>query len=286
MEFIKNILKGMVIGLANIIPGVSGGTLMVSMNIYDRLISAITHLFTQLKKSLTLLIPIFIGMGIAIIGSSFGIEYLFNQFPIQTNLLFIGLILGGIPAIYNKTKGHKIRVGYIVSFAIFFILVVGLALLEGTTGTDARLEFTVGGVVMLFLIGVLASATMVIPGVSGSMILLLVGYYNPIISEINDFIRALTAMDVPGIIRGFELLVPFGLGVLIGIFAIAKLMETIFRRFPQYAFWGILGLIVASPVAIILMNTAAFSALTIVSILTGIVALALGVFIAMKLGEQ
>lgn len=286
MEFIKNILKGMVIGLANIIPGVSGGTLMVSMNIYDRLISAITHLFTQLKKSLALLIPIFIGMGIAIIGSSFGIEYLFDQFPIQTNLLFIGLILGGIPAIYNKTKGHKIRVGYIVSFAIFFILVVGLALLEGTTGADARLEFTVGGVIMLFLIGVLASATMVIPGVSGSMILLLVGYYNPIISEINDFIRALTSMDMPGIIRGFELLVPFGLGVLIGIFAIAKLMETIFRRFPQYAFWGILGLIVASPVAIILMNASAFAGLTVVSILTGIIALALGVFIAMKLGEQ
>ena len=78
MKAIKNILKGMVIGIANIIPGVSGGTMMVAMGIYDKLIHCITHIFKEFKKSLLFLIPIAIGMGIAIIGSSFGIEMLFE----------------------------------------------------------------------------------------------------------------------------------------------------------------------------------------------------------------
>lgn len=82
---IKSILKGMVIGIANIIPGVSGGTMMVSMGIYDKAIHCITHLFSEFKKSILFLLPIFIGMGIAIVGSSFGLEYLFAQFPVQTS---------------------------------------------------------------------------------------------------------------------------------------------------------------------------------------------------------
>ena len=75
---IKNILKGMVIGIANIIPGVSGGTMMVAMGIYDKLIHCITHLFSELKKSILFLLPIAIGMGIAVVGSAFGLEYLFG----------------------------------------------------------------------------------------------------------------------------------------------------------------------------------------------------------------
>ena len=80
-DMVKNILKGMVIGIANIIPGVSGGTMMVSMGIYDKLIHCITHLFSEFKKSVLFLLPIAVGMGIAIIASSFGLEYLFEKYP-------------------------------------------------------------------------------------------------------------------------------------------------------------------------------------------------------------
>ena len=96
---LKNICKGMIIGLANIIPGVSGGTLAVSMGIYDKLIHCVTHLFKEFKQSLIFLFPIFIGMGLAIVGSAFGISYLFVNYPLQTNLLFTGLILGSLPPI-------------------------------------------------------------------------------------------------------------------------------------------------------------------------------------------
>lgn len=286
MELIKNILKGMVIGLANIIPGVSGGTLMVSMNIYDKLIHAINHLFSQFKKSMGLLIPVFIGMGLAIVLSSKLLEdVLFAKFPIQTNLLFIGLIVGGLPAILRKVKGHKTNVLHIFLFAVFFIGVVVAAYMGGGEGAAASTQVNLVNILMFFAVGIVASATMVIPGVSGSMVLLLMGYYNPVLSLVNGFISSLTAGDWAGVLQRCALLVPFGLGVVFGIFAIAKLIDYIFTKAPTYAFWAIIGLIVASPVAIVLMNLSAFTTIGVVSAATGLVALALGIFIAMKLGE-
>ncbi len=280
---IKNILKGMVIGIANIIPGVSGGTMMVAMGIYDKLIHCITHLFSEFKKNVLFLLPIVIGMGIAIIASSFTIEKMFEHFPFQTSLLFVGLVVGGLPAMWKNVKGKTIRPGHIIAFVVFFAVVVIMALMGETEGNAADLSFNLVNVLKLFGVGVIAAATMVIPGVSGSMMLLLMGYYNPILSAINDFMRALVAFDMKGIVTGIGILAPFGIGVVVGIFAIAKLIEIIFAKFPMYAYWAIIGLIVASPIAIIAMGT--FPSITIVSILTGVVALAVGFVVAMKLGE-
>ena len=158
-----------------------------------------------------------------------------------------------------------------------------MAVIGEKEGTSADLTFNLVNSLKLFGVGVVAAATMVIPGVSGSMMLMLMGYYNPIISAINDFIRALVAFDWNGIMQGVGVLAPFGIGVVVGIFAIAKLIEIIFSKFPLYAYWAIIGLIVASPIAIIAMGT--FPAITIVHILTGIVTLVIGFVIAMKLGE-
>lgn len=283
MEAIKSILKGMVIGIANIIPGVSGGTMMVAMGIYDKLIHCITHLFKEFKKSLLFLIPIAIGMGIAVVGGSLGLELLFEKFPVQTNLLFIGLILGGLPAIWKNVKGNSIRGGHILAFLVFFAVVAGLALLGEREGNAADLSLSLISIIKLFGVGVIAAATMVIPGVSGSMMLLLMGYYNPILTTISDFLHALVEFDTNGILTGIGILLPFGIGVVVGIFAIAKVVEYIFNKFPLYAYWAIIGLIVASPIAIIAMGS--FPALNLVNVLTGIVTFALGVFVAMKLGE-
>ncbi len=280
---IKNVLKGIVIGLANVIPGVSGGTMMVSMGIYDKLIHCITHLFSELKKSIQFLLPIFIGIGIAVVVVPFGIEFLFAQYPFQTNLLFIGLIIGGLPAVWKKVKGNSVKVGHILSCLVFFALVAGLALVGETEGNAADLSFSLGSVIKLFGIGVIASATMVIPGVSGSMVLLLLGYYHPVLETITNFIKAVLAFDMNGILAGIGVLLPFGIGVVAGIFVIAKIIEVIFEKFPLYAYWAIIGLIVSSPVAILLVS--GIGTITIVSVLTGIVSLAVGFVIAMKLGD-
>ena len=280
---IKSILKGMVIGIANIIPGVSGGTMMESMGIYDKLIHCITHLFKEFKKSVLFLLPIGIGMVIAIAGSSFGLTYLFEHFPIQTNLLFIGLILGGLPAIWKNVGGKKIKVGHIIAGLLFFVMVVGLAAVGETEGASADLSLNAGTVLQLFVVGIVAAATMVIPGVSGSMMLMLMGFYHPVLNAVKDFFTALASMDMDGILAGCGILVPFGLGVVAGVFAIAKLVEFIFERFPLYAYWAIIGLIVSSPIAILLMGS--FPAVTVLSAVTGVLCLAVGIGIAMKLGE-
>ena len=280
---IKNILKGIVIGLANIIPGVSGGTMAVSMGIYDKLIHCVTHLFKEFKKSVLFLIHIFLGAGIAVVGLTFVIPTMFARFPLQTNLLFIGLIVGGLPAVWKKVKGQSVRAGHILAFLIFFALVAGMAAFGESEGKAADLSFGVLNVIKLFGVGVIASATMIIPGVSGSMILLLLGYYNPVIGAIKDFITALAAFDMPGILTGVGILMPFGFGVVFGIFAIAKIIEVIFVKFPLYAYWAIIGLIAASPIAILLAGE--LGTITVIAVLTGAAALAVGVIIAMKLGE-
>lgn len=282
---IKSVLKGIVIGIANIVPGVSGGTMMVSMGIYDKLIHCITHLFSEFKKSVKFLFPIAVGMLIAIVGSSFALKELFERIPIQTNLLFVGLILGGLPAIGKNVMGKKIRIGHIIAALAFFALVAGMAVMGETEGTSADLSFSVGNMLILFVVGVITSATMVIPGVSGSMVLMLMGFYKPVLLTITNFITALVHLDMNGILAGCGVLIPFGIGVVAGIFGIAKVVEIVFEKFPLYAYWAIIGLIVASPVAIVLMNLEVFSKMTVLSGVTGVIALAAGFFAAMKLGD-
>lgn len=280
---IKNLLKGMVIGLANIIPGVSGGTMAVSMGIYDKLIHCLTHLFKELKESIKFLVPILLGAAIALVGLSFIITPAFEHFPLQTNGLFIGLIVGGLPAVWKKVKGNKVKISHGIAFLIFFALVIGMAAMGETEGQAADLTLSVWSVIKLFLVGVLASATMVIPGVSGSMILLVIGYYNPIVATIKEFVEALVSFNILEILRCCGILIPMGIGIIVGIFVIAKIIEIIFEKFPLQAFWAIIGLIVASPFAILMVSE--LGVITVLAVLTSLVTFAIGFVIAMKLGE-
>lgn len=282
-EFIMNTLRGMVIGIANVIPGVSGGTLMVSMGIYDKLILVLTHFIKRMKEAIALLVPIAIGMllSIAIFAKIFS-EFLFPRFPLQTNLFFIGLIIGGIPVIYKKVKGNTIRLPQIIAFVLLFATVVGFSLVGEGGGSSADITFSVGNVLKLFGVGIIAAATMVIPGVSGSMIMMILGYYNTIIDTVNDFINALKGFDIPAMLDTFVVLVPFGIGVVVGAVAVAKLIEFMLNKFPLVTYWAIIGLIVASPFAIIFMME--IGTVGVVEIVTGLVLLVAGFFISLKLG--
>ncbi len=285
IEALCNIFRGMVIGIANIIPGVSGGTMAVAMGIYDKLIHALTHIKSEFKKSMKLLVPVIIGAGIALVALSFVITTALEKYPIPTNLLFIGLIVGGLPAVCRKVKGNPLKPQHVIAALAFFALVVGMALFGGGKGADADLSFGFVNVLILFGCGIIAAATMVIPGVSGSMILMLLGYYEPVVAAIKDFMTALAHLDMDGVVSGLGILVPFGLGALFGIVVIAKLIEWIFRKYPLVAFWAIIGLIVASPVAIILLNTFTYTNLA-VTIISSVLAFGVGFVVSMKLGGE
>ena len=156
-------------------------------------------------------------------------------------------------------------------------------MLGDTEGKAADLSLGLVNVLKLFGVGVIASATMVIPGVSGSMMLLVMGYYNPIVATIKEFVEALVHFNMQEILRCCGILIPMGIGVIVGIFAIAKVIEIIFEKFPVYAYYAIIGLILASPIAILMASE--LGVITVLSVITSLVTFAVGFVVAMKLGE-
>ena len=281
---IKRLLQGMVVGIANIMPGVSGGTMMVGMGLYDKLIHAITHLKSEFKESLKLLVPIFLGAGIAIVALSRLFEFLLENYPIPTNFAFCGLIAGSLPFIFKKVKGHSVSVGRAVCFIIFFAIVILMAVIGETSGNAADVSFGLINVIKLLLVGIIAAATMVIPGVSGSMMLMLLGYYDTILKTINNFMDALVAFDMQEILVQCGILIPFGIGVILGIFLIAKIIEFIFSKAEIHAYYAIIGLILASPVAILLKTD--WSGFSVLTLAVGLVTFAAGRSVTSKLGGE
>lgn len=291
MEFFGNIIKGVMIGIANIIPGVSGGTMAVSLGIYDRLIGAVSGLFKEFKKSIAFLIPIIIGCGIGIVGFTYAIEYLLDKHTFVTCMAFVGLILGGLPAIISSMKSKMTSGGIgvfgILAFVIAFVISGGMPLLKESKDALTVISVTPVNMVILFILGVVASATMVIPGVSGSMMLMIFGYYYAIINTIKTFLDNLRAFDLMGMKDGILLLAPFGIGVILGIFLIAKLITFLFEKYGVQTFCAILGLVISSPIAIFI-NTGLVSklgSLSIWEILFGIVLMGAGAFVTVFVGE-
>ena len=282
MKWFLDVLRGMVIGLANVIPGVSGGTMMVSMGIYDKLIWSINHLFREFRKCVIILLPYAVGMVAAILLGAVGLKAAFASFPLPTNTLFIGLILGSLPFILKEMKGEKIGWQGILVFVLFFTLVVGLKIVEKENSTEIRLS--VLEVIKLFLLGTIASSTMVIPGVSGSMMLKTLGYYEPIVTgAIPALLKGVTSGNWSMVGHNIGILLPFGLGIVFGIFAIAKLIEFLMRKWKGRTYCAILGMVVASPV-VILMDTSIYAGFNVWICVAAIVALVLGIFCALKLG--
>ncbi len=287
MTLILDIIKGMLIGIANVIPGVSGGTMALSMGVYDKIIGSVSNLFKDFRQSVLNLLPIFVGCGLGIIGFTYAIEYLLSRHTFVTCMTFVGLILGGVPVLYRSLQKKKqeaenrIPFSGWLAFLILFAIAVGMPLLNSSSETMSTITATPGTMVILFFIGIIAAATMVVPGVSGSLVLMILGYYYGIINSLKSFFDALKAFDISAVLELCMILVPFGIGVLLGIFLIAKLITFLFESFGVQTYCAIFGLILASPFAIF-YNTGLFSqlsSLTPVTVILGLVlAVAGGVF--------
>lgn len=279
----KNVWRGMLLGLANILPGVSGGTLAISMGIYDKLLYYAGNFFTNLKESIRFLFPLAVGMGIAMVASVFGLDFLFERYELQANLLFIGLILGSFPTIYEKVKRVTLRVSHIVCALTLFAMVTLLSMVHDVWGAQVVLEAGLieGG--KLFLVGIIAAATMVIPGVSGSMILLLLGYYKPILANVEGFVEAVLGLQFQEAFGIGLLLAPFGVGVVLGIVLVAKLTLWLFERFEAHTYFAIIGLLLATPIGILM--TGDYANVSLSGILVGVVLLVVGLAASRKLGE-
>ncbi len=263
-------------GIANIIPGVSSGTLAITMNIYEDLIEAISHFFKKLKKNILFLLPIGIGTLLAIILGSRVVEVSLENFTLPTVLFFAGLILGGVPMLFNKIKKTRKKSYYFI-FALTFISVISINFL-GSVEPVTLTNLEAIDYLKLFLVGVLAAGTMIIPGISGSFVLIVVGYYESIINVINEF----TSLN--NLSENFLILLPFGLGVLIGIILIAKAIEWLFKKYEIPTYYAIIGFVLASLISIFTKfnNIIINPTMVIASIIFFII----GFMIALKLGEK
>ncbi|MGB3160349.1 MAG: DUF368 domain-containing protein [Carnobacterium sp.] len=267
MNYLIDILKGMVIGISNIIPGVSGGTMAVSLGIYDRMIFSISQLFKNWKASLKTLLPILIGAAFGVVAFTYTIEFLLSNYTLPTALAFVGLILGGVPVLWVsfkaglKMKNEKLTSKHLIIFVIMFAIVAVLPMFQGSESSFEAIAITPFSLMKLFFIGIIASATMIVPGMSGSLVLMILGYYYSIINTITSFIDALRVGDMETLLPNFTVLFTFGIGVLIGIFLISKVIEYLFKHYSSLTYSGILGLVLASPFAI-MYNTNALSDLS------------------------
>lgn len=291
MNFILDMLKGAVIGIANVIPGVSGGTMAVSMGIYNKLISSVSHLFSQFKKSIRTLLPILIGCVIGIVCFTYAIKYLLTNQPLPTCLTFLGLILGGVPVLIRemktgirKSRRRRLTAMNVLAFLVMFLLAAALPFLKESTDTLTTLTATPGTMIVLFFMGIIAAATMVIPGVSGSMILMILGYYYGVINSITGFMDALKAGNWNALLGEAAILIPFGIGCVLGIFLIAKLIEYLFERHTVSTYAAILGLILSSPFGIF-HNTGALAHVTVGGLIIGIILMIAGAFGTWYMGE-
>ncbi|HRX08871.1 MAG TPA: DUF368 domain-containing protein [Candidatus Limiplasma sp.] len=251
IEFLKAAVRGVVIGVANVIPGVSGGTMMVSMGVYDTIISCITGLLKHFWKSVKTLLPYILGALIGIVALASVLTFLFENYPLPTSTAFIGLILGGLAPLLKQIDMKKAGIGAVLLFLVFLALIIVLAIINPSE-SGTVVAFTWGQAAVLLVMGVIASATMIIPGVSGSMILMLLGYYRTVINAVSALKDALFGGGLAAAAEPLKVLLPFGLGVVIGIYAVAKLIEWLLKRYPVYTYSAILGLVIASPVAVLL----------------------------------
>ena len=278
-ENILLIIKGMIIGLANVIPGVSGGTLMITLGIYEQVIDTISHFFHHFKKNLKFIIPLGIGVVLSLLVFSKIIGISLEKFPFATTLFFLGLIVGGLPILVNnlnKNKDSKRVSNYIIAFLSFAFIIL-FAMLKSSSEVDLT-NINASSLIILFLVGIIASATMVIPGISGSFVLMLLGFYEPIVNTV----RSLTNFSL--LSHNIIVLGVFGIGVLIGIVLISKLIELLLKKFETKTYYAVFGFVLASCIAII---KPLFSLhLGILEIILGIILFLVGMIASYKISKK
>ena len=271
------VIKGFFFGVANIIPGVSGGTIAITMGIYEEMISSISGFLKNPKKSIMYLLPIGIGAVLSILLMSKVISFCLDRFPAPTNLFFIGLIVGGIPLLTRKVKGAKFNPINAFLLLLTFSIIMFMTFSDGGGSNMDLSNVTFGKMILLFIVGMIAAGCMVIPGISGSFVLMLLGAYKPVISVIGD----LTNFSNLG--HNLSILIPFGIGVVVGIILIAKILEFLFNKYEVSTYYAILGFILASVIALAVTVIGVHA--SVIEIIVGIVLFAVGSTIGYKLGE-
>jgi len=225
------IFKGFIIGSSMSVPGVSGGTMAILLGIYDKLISSISNFLKDIKANLLFLIKFCIGAAVGIGSLAFVIKWLLESFPIPVSFFFLGAVIGGIPALFKKTKETPLKFSSGIYFLIGLILVIFIGFIPiGNFSINSGSGFTY--LFMLLITGITIALALVLPGISTSHMLLVLGMYDALIVAITEF-------DIVyiGIL---------GISTLVGIFLITKPIEWTMYKFPHQTYCMIIGFVLGS----------------------------------------
>jgi len=224
-------IKGFAIGSSMSVPGVSGGTMAILLGIYDRLISSISGFLKDIKNNFLYLFKFGIGACAGIGSLAFVIEWLLEKFPLPVSFFFLGAVVGGIPALSKKVDKSRSRIGASLYFLSGLIIVIAIGFIP--TG---NFKITTGSGLahygMLLITGIVIALALVLPGISTSHMLLVLGMYDSMIAAITGFDIAFIAL--------------LGISTVIGVFLITKPIEWTMNRFPHQTYCIILGFVFGS----------------------------------------
>jgi putative membrane protein len=243
----RSIFGGTLMGLANLVPGISGGTMLLAAGIYPRFIDAVADItrFRFRPRSIVVLACVVAAAGIAILLLAGTLKGLVLEQRWVMYSLFIGLTLGGLPVVWKLAKpaSGSLVVAAVIAFALMVVIAVLQA--AGIVGTS-------GSNVMLLLLGGLAGASaMILPGISGGYLLLLIGQYIPILGAIHDFKTALKLRDLSAAIEpAISVMLPVGLGVIAGIVVVGNLLQWMLHHHRKTTLGVLIGLLLGSTVGL------------------------------------
>lgn len=293
-SIIRFILIGIVIGMANVIPGVSGGTLAVVFNVYDQFLEAITFNLKKIWGNKKFVFPILGGMALGVLIFSKLISLLYSNFPFQTNCFFTGLIIGSIPLLFSlmvnggqkkdeldaeteaKNKSAGRIAGLVICAAVGFAVLVFFNYLEGVFDKSSvenmiLPDWTVRLAIRIFIAGFIGAVAMIVPGISGSLLMLMMGVYTIIITAI----PALFSPDT--FLHALILLLPNGVGVLLGLVSGAKAISWLLKKFPHQVYAVIFGLICGS-IIVVFPGVSGFASVT--GCISSVICIAAGIAMA------
>ena len=355
INWIVAVLKGTLVGLAIVIPGVSGGSMLLTIGVYEDAVSITSKDKARRRAAIKKLIPYAVGIVLGVVALSFVVTWLLSNFEFFTILLFSGLILGSLPMLFKHVKGHKVKFGYILVALIMIALMVLLPYLNDTTterfqilhqddtlsvgeriiltdelqdeltvtngdpfhivyeiksaggtfgkssdgyklrssldkksfyvlGTEDVFDLSIGadglltltarnsgetmhtpvyravdalnnGVLsaaLALLLGFIAAGTMIVPGISGSMVMLVLGFYYSVMTHLKSFVVCAFTLNFAQMGNHLLVLVPFGIGIILGLLIVSKAIRWLLDRHPTPTYYGIIALMLASPYAIFL----------------------------------
>ena len=251
-----NIIKGIFIGAGAIVPGLSSGVLCVIFGIYEKLLDAVLNFFKDIKKNIKFLFPIALGVGIGVLLFSNGLNYVLYAFPIQTKSIFIGLILGTIPSLIKEVnEKQSFRPQNVVYLLIALAIGIVTVILENQMTIISNVEEI--NSFYLILCGVIMSLGIIVPGVSSTIILMLLGVYS-------IYLQSVANLYLP-------VLIPMGIGLVLGSIVVMKVTKILLEKQYAKTFYSIIGFTIGSILVLVPqgMNTLEMI-LSILCILLGI----------------